>query len=128
MNEQRPETQPQRTPVKQRGAPNMLIDYLRQLVADRQVVAIVGAGVAQSASGNAPAASWVGLLYNGIDRCVELNLVPPEQAADMRSALEAGQVDPLLTVAEAVTAQLGGPGGGEYGLWLRETVGALTVK
>ena len=48
----------------------VLIDDLKQQIAGGQAIAIVGAGVSMGATGNAPAASWSGLLKLGIERCV----------------------------------------------------------
>ena len=50
----------------------VLIDDLKRQIANGQAIAIVGAGVSMGATGNAPTASWVGLLKHGIARCEEL--------------------------------------------------------
>jgi hypothetical protein len=42
---------------------------LRALIAKKQVVAVVGSGVSIAATENAPAASWQGLLKQGIAHC-----------------------------------------------------------
>ena len=44
-------------------------DDLREQIAQRQVVAIVGTGVSTGATGGAETASWIGLLSDGIARC-----------------------------------------------------------
>ncbi|MHB1308147.1 MAG: hypothetical protein ACYDC1_04640 [Limisphaerales bacterium] len=53
--------------------PNGLETDLRQLIADKQIVVIVGSGVSIAATKNAPAASWTGLLKLGVSRCRELD-------------------------------------------------------
>ena len=110
------------------AAGHPLLDDLRRLVADRQVVAVVGAGVAVGASGGAAVASWTGLLDNGIERCVGLGRATPEWADRRRADLASGDLDELLAVAEQVASRLDAPAGGEYRRWLRETVGGLAVR
>jgi hypothetical protein len=51
----------------------MLVEDLRGLIARKKVVLVVGTGVSVSATGNAPTASWKGLLLPGVKRCQELN-------------------------------------------------------
>src|SRR5215204_3068302 len=111
-----------------RGIDSPIADDLRQHIADRQVAAIVGAGVTVASSGDAEAASWKGLLQLGIDRCVGLQLVTPDWGERRRSELLSGDLDELLSVAELVATRLGYPDGGEYRRWLRETVGELRVQ
>lgn len=47
-------------------------DDLRGELAAGQVVVVVGAGVSVAATGGAPAASWVGLLEDGVTYCEAL--------------------------------------------------------
>src|SRR4051812_6412445 len=49
---------------------DLLLDDLRDLIARRQAVVIVGAGVAIGATNRAEAASWPGLLKDGVGRCI----------------------------------------------------------
>ena len=103
----------------------VLIDDLKKQIAGGQAIAIVGAGVSMGATNNAPAASWVGLLKNGIARCEEVARPPAGWADRQRAALDSGDLDELLGVAEQVSRRLGYPNGGEWRRWLRETVGQL---
>jgi hypothetical protein len=48
------------------------LDDLRAEVAGGHAVAVVGAGVSSAATGNAPVASWVGLLQEGVAYCERL--------------------------------------------------------
>jgi tetratricopeptide (TPR) repeat protein len=106
-----------------------LLDDLRDEIARAQVLAIVGAGVSTGAAGGDPAASWTGLLKNGVERCVEVaQPLPARWAERVREEIESGDLDDLLSAAEKVSAKLGAPKGGEYRRWLRETVGGLRVK
>ncbi len=104
------------------------LDDLREQVAKRQVVAIVGAGVSIAATGGAETASWIGLLRNGVARCESFGSPPPkpEWGERQRAALREGDMNELLAVGSQIEGRLGAPGG-EYRRWLRETVGALTV-
>src|SRR5664280_2212993 len=45
-----------------------LLDDLRSLVRDRQLLVVVGAGVTVGATKGAPTASWTGLLFDGVNR------------------------------------------------------------
>jgi len=106
-----------------------LIDDLRQQIERGQAIAIVGAGVSIGATNNAPAASWVGLLKDGVARCEAVG--DPRPAANwadrQRDALDGGDLTDLLSVTEQVSQRLGYPKGGEWSRWLRETVGALSA-
>jgi tetratricopeptide (TPR) repeat protein len=103
----------------------VLIDDLKKQIEDRQAIAIVGAGVSVDATGNAPAASWVGLLKDGVARCQDVARPPVGWADRQRAALDTGDLDELLGVAEQVSRRLGYPEAGEWRRWLRETVGQL---
>jgi len=106
----------------------LLLADLRSLVAKRQAVAVVGTGVSVQASGGDSVASWCGLLYNAIERCVQLGLSPPEWADQSREQLASEDASTLLSVADQVAACLGAPNGGEYKRWLRESVGSLRIQ
>jgi hypothetical protein len=102
-----------------------LVDDLRQEIANRQVIAIVGAGVSIGATNNNPTGSWVGLLQHGVGRCV--SVVPNLDSGwpdRVRADLKSGDIDDLLSAAEKIETKLRSQGG-EFGRWLRETVGAL---
>ena len=107
---------------------NHLIEDLRQEIANGQVIAVVGAGVSIGATNNNAVASWIGLLRNGVERCAAM--VPglgTRWAERVRSEIESGDSDDLLSAAEKISSKLGSQGG-EYGRWLRETVGALRIE
>ncbi|MDP9366396.1 MAG: tetratricopeptide repeat protein [Chloroflexota bacterium] len=106
---------------------DLLLDDLRRLVASRQVVAVVGAGVAVGAAGDAKVASWTGLLEDGIARCIVVLRATADWGMRMREGLRSGDLDEVLSVAEQVSSRLGAPAGGEYRRWLRETVGSLRI-
>lgn len=92
-------------------------------------MAVVGAGVSIAATDRNPLASWQGLLLHGVDRCVELSKnLPPGWAQRQKDAIEHGALSELIAAAEVVSEQLGAPKGGEFRIWLRETVGALRAQ
>jgi len=105
------------------------LDHLKKLIARRQVICIIGTGVSISVSGNAPTASWTGLLGDGIAHCE--NVVPdlPEAwGKRARADLQSGDVDLMLAVAQVVSSKLGAPSGGEFKMWLRQSIGSLPLK
>ena len=91
-----------------------LFDDLKNEIARGQTVVIIGAGVSISATNRHKCASWTGLLHNGVDRCVELNRLPPTMTDSLRSQIDSGDMDLLLSAAEVVSKKLGAPGDGEY--------------
>lgn len=109
-----------------------LYDDLVKQIRARRVLFVVGAGVSVQATGNNPVASWIGLLRNGVGRISGLNRAPSPSWAERQTAvLDAaarGTADTseLLGVAQQVSDRLGWRRDVEWGLWLRDTVGALT--
>jgi tetratricopeptide (TPR) repeat protein len=106
---------------------DLLLDDLKSHIANRDVLVVVGAGVSIGATNRDPVASWMGLLEHGIGRCKAVASMSEEWVARRNADLTSGDMDDLLSVAELVASKLGSPRGGEYGRWLRETVGALRV-
>jgi|GEM_PF-4128654 len=108
--------------------PDLLFDDLRQQIANGQVLAVIGAGVSIGTTNNNAVASWIGLLRNGVERCLAVVPgLPSGWAERVRSEIESGDSDDLLSAAEKISSKLGSQGG-EYGRWLRETVGALRIE
>jgi hypothetical protein len=105
------------------------LDDLQAELAAGQVVVVVGSGVSVAATGNAPAASWTGLLEDGVAYCQSLlgPSLPPGWAERRRDQLASGDTEELISAAEDITRRLGGPGGGEYLNWLEQSVGQLTA-
>ena len=108
--------------------PNSLQEDLAELIAERRVLVVVGAGVSVGATKNANAASWTGLLKLGAVRCRQLN-PSLDEAWEKRliGEITSGDLDDLLSAAEKISRKLGAPAGGEFGRWLRETVGELSI-
>ncbi len=102
-----------------------LLDNLRNEIASKQAVIVVGAGVSIGATGNHECASWTGLLHDGVDRCVDIGRLKKEHAQGLHSQINSGDLDLLLSAAEAVSTKLAAPEGGEYRRWLRERLGSL---
>lgn len=106
-----------------------MLEDLRDRVAARRVVIFVGAGVSSGAS-KSPLAGWKGFLLDGVARCDATfgSSLPPGWAQRQRDALEQGDLDEWLNVAEAISRKLDAPRGGEFRRWLRETVAQLEAK
>ena len=104
---------------------------LRDAIRKKQAVVVVGAGVSIQATGNAPAASWKGLIRLGIQRCVEID---PERKGDWernaRERVDSKFQDTFLGLANEVARMIGGEGKapGRLGQWLGDTVGKLEPK
>lgn len=108
-------------------SPDILTQDLRQEIAKRQVVLIVGAGVSAATTANDAISCWTGLLLDGVDRCkAVVPGLPLDWADRMRSEINSGDMDDLLSAAEKISSKLSAHG--EYGRWLRETVGELKPK
>jgi hypothetical protein len=103
------------------------LDRLREEIAGRRVVAVVGTGVSIAATRNNQVASWKGLLRDGLERCRSLDLCSEESAIHIRAQIDGDLVD-LLCAAENIAERLGAPDGPEYAVWLEQSVGKLTVE
>jgi len=107
-------------------------EEIRQRLAARKAVVVVGAGVSHGASGRRPEALWTGLLESGIDACAtQVRGVLASWVARQREALaesiEHGDLDEMVGVADAVTRKLGGRESPAFSKWLEESVGGLKV-
>jgi hypothetical protein len=102
-----------------------LEDDLRAAIARNEVLVIAGAGIAMAGSENASVAAWRGLLEDGIERCVKACGASRNWASAQLGLLRLPDVSAWIAVGEQVTEKLGGPRGGEFKRWLRETVGQL---
>jgi len=104
---------------------------LRERIAARQIICVVGAGVAAASARPGPGsepALWPRLIESGVRWVRALHPeLPPGWADDRVRALASYDVDDLLSVASQVASKLGAPDGGEYAEWLHRSVGALEV-
>jgi len=82
-----------------------MLDDLEARIAAQRVVVFVGTGVSWGAS-SSPLAGWKGFLEAGIHVCEAVlgPSLPPGWAERQRAALEAGDLDEWLNVAEAFPA------------------------
>jgi len=103
----------------------LLLNDLREMVAAKQAVVFVGSGISVGATEGAAAASWVGLLRTGVERCRELHLVGDDWCARVKAEIDSSDVDDLISAAEKVSKKLKAPDGPEYGRWLEDTIGKL---
>jgi hypothetical protein len=103
---------------------------LRERIAAKQIVCVVGAGVAAASArpGDGEAALWPGLIESGVRwvRALHPELAP-SWVGDRLRALASDDIDDLLAVASQVASKLGAPDGGEYAEWLHRSVGGLEV-
>jgi hypothetical protein len=106
------------------------LDDLKDRLAKGNVVAVLGAGVSLGATGGAETAGWTGLLRHGVRRCHELygHQLKPGWLDRQLQTIANGDVHEIIAVASGIERKLGAPDGGDYVAWLRDTVGALSVK
>jgi tetratricopeptide (TPR) repeat protein len=105
-----------------------LLDDLIEDLTKGTALLVAGTGVSIQASGGQPCASWDGLILDGIEHCVQTNLLEPDEAELLRGQLKAKDVGKMIEVAERISETLGAPGGGEFRRWLQESVGALDLR
>jgi NTP pyrophosphatase (non-canonical NTP hydrolase) len=89
---------------------------------------VLGAGVTIAATGDAPTASWRGLLQHGLERVQAVNSCPASRVRVLGTILAADD-DPAAYVyaAELITESLGGRGGPEFATWLEDAIGGLEI-
>jgi hypothetical protein len=105
---------------------DLLKEDLKKAIAEKRVLVVVGAGVSMASTEGDPCAGWRGLIEHGISRCVQVaRSLPRGWERRWRDVLAEGDADEWILAAEEVTRRLAGA---EYARWLRESVGALTVK
>jgi len=101
---------------------------LRDAIRNRQVVVVVGAGVSIQATGNAPAASWKGLIRLGIEACPRWNSQLDDAWVKRKFAdLDSGDRLEQIQLANQLRERIGTTNG-RLEEWLRDTVGKLEVK
>lgn len=118
-----------------RGEIGIVSDFegLSQAIASGRAVVIVGAGASVYATGNAPTASWTGLIRNGIA------FVQEHESSDttrwtalieqqLEFALEEGDEDQLLQAASGVASRIHRMGEQAFARWLESAVGDFTVS
>jgi tetratricopeptide (TPR) repeat protein len=109
--------------------PQQLLDDLLDDLAKGSVMVMAGTGVSiQASGGDQPCASWDGLILDGIDHCVQTNLLPAKEADRLRARLQGKNVDERLKVAEKISKTLQAGGIGEFRRWLKESVGRLELR
>lgn len=102
---------------------------LRRRVADGEAVIVVGTGVSIAASGNHPAASWVGLLETGLKRAGDHGLSEREIERHLGLLkVETPEMPHLLEAARVVTETLGGVHSKHFRNWLEDTIGKIRAK
>lgn len=105
---------------------SLVIEEIKADIRDGKIVVMVGTGVSLAATGNHAHASWNGLLESGVEYCRRYN--PTLDAAweeRVRDDIQSPRMEDLLSAAERISTFLGGPTGGNFRKWLKETVGRL---
>jgi formylglycine-generating enzyme required for sulfatase activity len=106
-----------------------LLGELRDLIAKKEVVLVVGTGVAVSASQNAPTASWKGLLLSGVKWCEEMKPELSGRWAERRlDDIEHGTTSEMVAAADLITDELNSLAPGEFKKWLKHEVGSLHIQ
>ncbi len=109
-------------------------DQLRGVLADRQMVVVVGSGVSVAACGNQEVdghkvATWSGLLEHGVDRLIAIGAADEDgERVLLRGLIRSGKPDLMVNAAETITARLQGRSEGTFRGWLEETIGALQLQ
>ncbi len=110
------------------------IDQLRGVLADRQMVVVVGSGVSVAACDNQEVdghkvATWTGLLEHGVDRLIAIGAADEDgERVLLRGLIRSGKPDLMVNAAETITARLQGRSEGIFRGWLEETIGALQLQ
>ncbi|MFN7872434.1 MAG: SIR2 family protein, partial [Cyanobacteriota bacterium] len=110
------------------------IDQLRGVLADRQMVVVVGSGVSVAACGNQEVdghkvATWSGLLEHGVDRLIAIGAADEDgEGVLLRGLIRSGKPDLMVNAAETITARMQGRSEGTFRSWLEKTIGALLLQ
>jgi SIR2-like domain len=112
--------------------PDSPLEAMKSQIAFRHAVVIVGSGVSVAVTGNSPTASWLGLIKSGISRASSFNRNLPEEwkerlLEELDYAEKNDYLPGLLSIAEKITAALGGREGGSFHSWLRDDIGLLSA-
>jgi tetratricopeptide (TPR) repeat protein len=67
------------------------------------------------------------LILDGIDHCVQTNLMAEDEAIALRKQLDGNNARKMIKVAEAISTALDAPDG-EFLAWLQRSVGTLAIK
>ncbi len=103
-----------------------------KMVANKEVVAVLGTGVSISVTDGNELAGWVGLLRNGVQKCEDQaqtggNPLSDQWGNTMRNLLSGGDLTDLIGVASNIETRLR-KHYHAYDSWLKDTVGSLAVK
>jgi WD40 repeat protein len=103
-----------------------LVKDLKKLIADRQVILILGAGITknclQYGSDEYNRASWVDLLCDALTWTDALKPFEEQAKKNIEFGLETGDVAYMITSAKKIRTHMGE---GEFKKWLKDRVGSL---
>ena len=106
-----------------------LVAELRDLIAKKEAVLMVGTGVSVSATNKAPTASWRGLLLSGVKWCEDMKpALSGRWAGRRRDDIEHGTAAEMIAAADLITDELNTLAPGEFTKWLEDEVGSLRLK
>ncbi|WP_194410568.1 SIR2 family NAD-dependent protein deacylase [Microbacterium cremeum] len=105
----------------------------QQVVSQSDVIFIVGTGVSAATSGNAPTATWIGLVRSGIQRARKIDADLGQDWEELvegliRYGLKTGSVETVIKAAGMVSTALKQVGDVAFSDWLRDDIGGLAVR
>jgi hypothetical protein len=105
----------------------LALGRLREAVRQKALTPFVGAGFSSAATGNAPCASWRGLLLDGIEVCEQVVSPLPQGWADrMKDHLDNADMFTYVAVADDITWRVRAiHEGRDFHSWIQTTLGGL---
>jgi hypothetical protein len=104
------------------------IERLKNELREGNVVVVTGSGVSVAAAEGEPAASWQGLLHDGLDHCRTIGLMEKVPFDLMKAQVETGDTQLLINVAQLICTILRQKSEGTFKGWLKRAIGELKVK
>src|SRR5580658_404796 len=105
------------------------MNHLKSLIEKGRVVPVIGTGFSVWTSGNAPTATWKGLLNSATNFArAKLSNFDETIANSIEKELSTGTANGMTLAAGAVEMMLGGAESETFKTWLQESVGLLPVR
>ncbi|MET7242917.1 SIR2 family protein [Methylobacterium sp. EM32] len=100
----------------------MSVDDIRQSATEKKLVVVFGAGASMALTPKSKnALSWTGLVRSALDYGKMRSFIKESQYDRYLDALQSGDVDELLGVAEFIGRKLEAPHGDSYARWMQNT-------
>lgn len=105
------------------------VNSLREALAARRVIVILGAGVSAATTDHPTATSWIRLIESGLSYVLlHRPDVPEDFESTVRTLLAKPDYTPgLITAADLISTELGAPSGADFRDWLRLMLGEANV-